>query len=238
MPYKILIGGFLALGLFACKGNPHPHSPSPNSNTPDANKTPDNSNRTAFLSVVQKLPAATTIKDLVEGNTQGLKICKNELIEAQTPKDFFVKNACVLLAKFEKSDIIFVLGAGIAEDNLTKSSLLAINKSGDILSSIDVKVAYKDTLPLADNTLTNNPTAAATTLTNNPTAAATTTMRGKSTEGSIVVENMLSTKVTKEEVFFLQTDVTETQHKAAPSTHVEIQKVRFNYETNAFEEVK
>ena len=129
-----------------------------------------------------------------------------------------------MLAKFEKSDITFVLGSGIAEDNLTKSSLLAINKSGDILSSIDVKVAYKDTLPLADNTLTNNPT--------------TTAMRGKSTEGSIVVENTLSTKVTKEEVFFLQTDVTETQHKSAPNTHVEIQKVRFNYETNAFEEVK
>lgn len=224
MPYKILVAGFLALGLLACKHNPHPHNPDKNANAQDANKTPDNSNRTAFLSVIQKLPVATTIKDLVEGNIQGLKICKSELIESQAPKDFFVKNACVLLAKFEKADITFVLGSGIAEDNLTKSSLLAINKSGDILSSIDVKVAYKDTLPLADNTLINNPT--------------TTAMRGKSTEGSVVVENNLSTKVTKEEVFFLQTDVTETQHKAAPNTHVEIQKVRFNYETNAFEEVK
>ena len=231
MPHKFLIGGLLAFGLFACKHNPHPHphNPDTNANTQDANKTPDNSNRTAFLSVIQKLPVATTIKDLVEGNTQGLKICKNELIEAQAPKDFFVKNACVLLAKFEKSDITFVLGSGIAEDNLTKSSLLAINKSGDILSSIDVKVAYKDTLPLAD--LSPNKTGASTNITG-------ANSRGKNIEESIVVENTLSTKVTKEEVFFLQTDVTETQHKSAPNTHVEIQKVRFNYETNAFEEVK
>lgn len=227
MPHKFLIGGLLAFGLFACQQKP-PHVLNTDKpiNTQDSAQTPilGSSKRAAFLSVIQKLPVAMTIKDLVEGNTQGIKICKNELIESQAPKDIFVKNACVLLAKFEKSDITFVLGSGIAEDNLTKSSLFAINKSGDILSSIDVKVAYKDTLPLADNTLTNNPT--------------TTAMRGKSTEGSIVVENTLSTKVTKEEVFFLQTDVTETQHKSAPNTHVEIQKVRFNYETNAFEEVK
>lgn len=224
MNYKILIIIGLGLGLFACKPTPaHMHNPdNPNKETADDSKQP----KVSFLSVVQKLQSVASIKDLVEGNPSGLKVCKTEIAEAASLKDLFIKNACVELSKFQKADIIFVLGSGILEDKIVKSSLFALNAQGDILSTIDVKVIYRDTLPLADA--------------NNSLMPHTNKIAVRGGEKQLLVENQLSTKITKEEIFFLQTDVQETNlhEKTPPRTHFEIQKVRFNYETKAFEEAK